>query len=390
MQSFKFGIICFALALAPAPAMVRAQAAAAAEYPDAIVPSLERAAANRPQIEAAYHGVTGAEQEGMTFLIQHMSTPDLQTLSAEFLLENVREAYVAKRAAPWAASLPDDIFLNNVLPYANVNETRDRWRKDFRERFSPLVADAKTPAEAAALLNNKIYSVLNVRYSTKRRRADQGPYESIESGLASCTGLTVLLVDACRAVGVPARFAGTPLWTNLSGNHSWVEVWDAGWHFTGAAEPTGNVLDKGWFTGRAGDAKVEHPQHAIYAVSYKRTPINFPMVWATGNKNVFAVNVTDRYTTLKEVVPEGYIQALFKVYQQNGERCAANVSLLKSGEEIFRGKSKDERFDANDHLRAKLRQGEEYDVEIELDGVKIRKRIEIGNTERVYSYKLEE
>ena len=46
--------------------------------------------------------------------------------------------------------------------------------------------------------------------------------------MASCTGLSVLLVDALRAAGIPARFAGTPAWHDDRGNHSWVEVWIGG------------------------------------------------------------------------------------------------------------------------------------------------------------------
>ena len=38
----------------------------------------------------------------------------------------------------------------------------------------------------------------------------------METGVATCTGLSILLVDACRSVGVPARIAGTPLWSNNS------------------------------------------------------------------------------------------------------------------------------------------------------------------------------
>jgi transglutaminase-like putative cysteine protease len=81
------------------------------------------------------------------------------------------------------------------------------------------VAEAKTPSAAAALLNQRIFPLLKIKYSTQRPKADQSPHESIRAGLASCTGLSVLLIDACRSVGVPARFAGTPLWTNKSGNH---------------------------------------------------------------------------------------------------------------------------------------------------------------------------
>ncbi len=165
------------------------------------------------------------------------------------------------------------------MPYASINERRDNWRRDFRKRFSHLVKEAKTPGHAAALLNQRLYPLVNVKYSTQRKKADQSPYESLNSGLASCTGLSVLLIDACRAIGVPARFVGTPLWTDGSGNHSWTEVWDNGWHFTGSAEPNGDELDKAWFIERAATAKRDDPMHAIYAVSYAKTPLKFPMVW---------------------------------------------------------------------------------------------------------------
>ena len=223
-----------------------AAAAAPAELPgpDELQSALARAADNREQIETALRQVPQAQREGMDFLVRHMPDRDLRQLTAEYLLENVAYAYRAWNEAPWQERLTKEIFLNEVLPYASVNERRDRWRKDFYDRFQPLIADCETPGRAAALLNQKIFSLLNVRYSRKRIKPDQSPYESMETGLASCTGLSILLIDACRAVAVPARFAGTPLWSDRSGNHSWVEIWDRGWHFTGAAEPAGDELDR--------------------------------------------------------------------------------------------------------------------------------------------------
>ena len=63
--------------------------------------------------------------------------------------------------------------------------------------------------------------------------------------MATCTGLSFLLVDAFWSVGIPARMAGTPMWTNMKGNHSWVEVWvDGEWYFT---EYYPEDLNKSWF-----------------------------------------------------------------------------------------------------------------------------------------------
>ncbi|MGF1582585.1 MAG: family 16 glycoside hydrolase [Gemmataceae bacterium] len=258
--------------------------------------ALVRAGKNASQLRKALAEAPESQKEGVQFLVAHMPDRDLKSLSAEFLLKHVRFAYKAWNKAPWKDRVPKAIFFNDVLPYASINERRDDWREDFYKRFRPLVAKAKSPTEAVVILNRKIFGMLKVRFSRQRPKADQSPYETIQAGKASCTGLSVLLIDACRAVGVPARLAGTPLWTNKSGNHSWVEIWDGQWHYTGAAEPSGDKLNRGWFTGRAATAKKDHRLHAIYATSFKPTGITFPLVWDRTIKYVHAVNVTDRYT----------------------------------------------------------------------------------------------
>jgi len=257
--------------------------------------ALARAGENADQLREALDNAPDDQKEGVRFLVAYMPQRDLQSLSADFLLNNVRLAYRAWNEAPWKDRLPKAIFLNEVLPYASINERRDDWREDFYQRFQPLVAGAESPARAAVILNQKIFKMLDVRFSRARPKPDQSPYETIEAGMASCTGLSVLLVDACRAVGVPARFAGTPLWANKSGNHSWVEIWDDDWHYTGAAEPAGDKLDRAWFSGRAATARRDHPLHAIYATSFKRTGMTFPVVWSRTVDYVHAVNVSDRY-----------------------------------------------------------------------------------------------
>ena len=258
--------------------------------------ALKTAGKNRTEIQRAIDDVTTDQRKGMRFLVAYMPERDLTSLTAKFLIEQTDYAYRAWRESPWTDQIPESVFFNDVLPYASINERRDNWRADFFKRFRPLVAKAKTPGEAATQLNRAVFGRVKVRYSTGRPKADQSPYESIKAGLASCTGLSVLLIDACRAVGVPARFVGTPLWADGSGNHSWVEVYnEGGWHFTGAAEPTGNQLDRGWFLGRASKAQANHRKHAIYATSYKPTGQSFPMVWLPEATYVHAINVTARY-----------------------------------------------------------------------------------------------
>ena len=320
----------------------------------------EAAGDNRSEIQRALDETPSDQVDGMEWLITHMPDEDLKTLSADFLLINCDLAYEAWRNAPWATQVSEEIFFDTILPYASVNERRDNWRKDFREKFSWVVKDAKTPSEATVLLNQQIYSMVGVKYSTDRPKADQSPYESIDAGMASCTGLSILLIDACRSAGVPARFVGTPLWYNDSGNHSWVEIWDDGWHFTGGAEPTGDKLDEAWFAGSAGKATKGDPEHAIFAVTWNDTEHHFPLVWLPDVKTYGAIDVTDRYKA-KDTSP--LIPIRIVSYGNQGKRVVVKTNILNaSGEVIFEGWTNDDSADANDHLTANLIQGETYSV----------------------------
>jgi len=327
--------------------------------------ALGEAGANRLQLEDALEKVPVDEKAGMRFLIENMPARDLKTLSAEFLLENSRLAWLALRERPWAKEIPKDVIHDALLPYASVSETRDRWRARFHEQFSPLIKDCKTPTEAAAILNQQVFPLVKVKYSTQRRRADQSPLESIETGLASCTGLSILLIDACRSVGIPARLVGTPLWSDNSGNHTWVEIWDKGWHFTGACEPTGNKLNEGWFIDRASKARTDHKLHAIYAVTFKKNGHAFPMVWARDAQDVNAVNVSDRYIALRTPIPEGHGALRIRVRNNMGRRVAVDVSVQDgSGGLLYSGPTKDDRFDSNDHLTVPVLLGSTITIRI--------------------------
>ena len=257
--------------------------------------ALARSGDNRAELTRALTAVPAEQRTGVAFLIANMPDGDLRSLRADFLLENIALAYQARARVPWGKRLPEAVFLNDVLPYANVDEERHPWRKELYELCLPLVKDCKTPGEAAHRLNSELFRKLQVRYSTKRKKPHQSPKETIEIKMASCTGLSILLSDACRSVAVPARLVGTPLWANKRGNHTWVEVWDNGWHFTGACEADPKGLDRGWFVGEAARAVKGSRVHAIYAASFRRTAVTFPLVWAPQRQDVFAENVTDRY-----------------------------------------------------------------------------------------------
>ncbi len=271
-------------------------------YRPAVLRTLAGAGPNQDQLIAAIRKAPESDRASICFLIANLPPPDVTQLTAEYLLENTRLALAARDRVPWGRDIPEPIFLNYVLPYANINERRDNWRRDFFDRFFPLVGDCRTPSEAALTLNNAIFGLLGVEYHASRRpKPDQSPYESMKAGYASCTGLSILLVDACRAVGVPARFVGTPQWTGRPGNHSWVEIWDGQWHYVGAAEPDPAGLDHAWFTAQAAKSDASQPMNRIYAAFFRKTDTSFPLVWNLNLTWVPALDVTKQYTHRAEL-----------------------------------------------------------------------------------------
>jgi hypothetical protein len=300
------GVVAVVAGLAFSTSFARADSPASvlellpSEARSAVADRLAKAGDNAGALSSAIAEAPTDQREAVGFLIANMPETDLKTLGKDYLLTNIRYAYLAREATSWGRNIPKELFFEDVLPYVSVNERRDDWRKDFYDRFLPIARESPTAAEAVKRLNVEVFKTFNVAYHpTKRPKPDQSPYESIKAGYASCTGLSILLIDACRAVGIPARMVGTPRWTDQSGNHTWVEVWDREWSFVGACEPS--KLNETWFLEKASEADETKPQNRIYATSFKATDTYFPMVWKRAARDVPGEDVTRRYTLRRKV-----------------------------------------------------------------------------------------
>lgn len=343
------------------------------EYHALIDRTIATAGDNAKELKKALKEVPRNEREGMAFLISYMPERDAKSLSADFLLENVEYAYKARAEFPWAKEVPDSVFLNDVVAYANLNENRESWRKDFYERFKKYVAPCKTMREAIDSVNKNVRNELLVDYNTKREKPDQAPYESMRQHMASCSGLSILLTDAFRAVGIPSRVAGTPAWHDDRGNHNWNEVWiDGQWRFT-EYYPSDD-LDQSWFLTDAGKAIKEDVRKAIYAASFKPTGCYFPLVWDENIRYVHAENVTDRYTSLYRAqlsaTPADGSHVALRVMvfrdkdhaEASGDRVATNLDVFKGEKQLYGGRSTGATQDMNDVLTFNVEKNQQYTV----------------------------
>lgn len=349
--------------------------------------AMVKAGENATELNKALTDAPAGQKEGMAFLIAYMPERDLKELKAEFLLENTAYAYKAREEFPWAKNIPDSIFLNEVLPYVSLNEKRENWRKDFYERFGKYVANCQTLFEAIDSVNRNIRDEVQVDYNTRREKPDQAPFESMRQHMASCTGLSILLTDAFRAVGIPSRVAGTPSWHDERGNHNWSEVWaDGKWYFTEYYFP--GQLDNAWFFADAGKAVKGDRRKAIYASSFQPTDVYFPLVWDENIRYVYAANVTDRYTDLykshlSSISADGvHVPLKVMVFKdkkhacQSEDRVATNMDVFRGKLQMGGGRSAGPTQDMNDVLTFMLEKNHNYTVNY-VDGEGKLKSVEV-------------
>lgn len=349
--------------------------------------AMVKAGENATELNKALTDAPAGQKEGMAFLIAYMPERDLKELKADFLLENTAYAYKAREEFPWAKNIPDSIFLNEVLPYVSLNEKRENWRKDFYERFGKYVANCQTLFEAIDSVNRNIRDEIQVDYNTRREKPDQAPFESMRQRMASCTGLSILLTDAFRAVGIPSRVAGTPSWHDERGNHNWSEVWaDGKWYFTEYYFP--GQLDNAWFFADAGKAVKGDRRKAIYASSFQPTDVYFPLVWDENIRYVYAANVTDRYTDLykshlSSISADGaHVPLKVMVFKdkkhasQSEDRVATNMDVFRGKLQMGGGRSAGPTQDMNDVLTFMLEKNHNYTVNY-VDGEGKLKSVEV-------------
>ena len=99
--------------------------------------TLALAGKNREQLVKVLEAFEPGEvRNAAAFLIAYMPSTDARTLDAEFLKKNTALALNAWKESPWKEDVSFDLFCNDILPYASLNEKREDWRSGFHKRFA--------------------------------------------------------------------------------------------------------------------------------------------------------------------------------------------------------------------------------------------------------------
>ena len=206
------------------------------------------------EIEAGLSLCSEEEALLIKFFYGTMPLRDAGEYPFEIFLSYVRHALWLRKTIDWCKKLPEDLFVHDVLYYRINSEDISDCRSFFYEQLKDRIAGLDK-YQAAVEIN--YWCVEHATYEMADDRT-AGPMTMYRSGKGRCGEESTFTVTALRSVGLAARQVYTPRWAHCDDNHAWVEVWVNGeWHFLGACEPE-EKLDRGWFTGPAGQALLIH------------------------------------------------------------------------------------------------------------------------------------
>lgn len=152
---------------------------------------------------------------------------DTETVSAEYLIEEIETAFEAWQTAPDFISRDFDLFCRYVLPYRIGNEPLEPYRKRHFEQFrrirdSLIINDDR--------LIKELYHEFDRVRKYKNSRLMWGypislPRSKVEQARrGSCRHMSEYYVLTLRACGIPATIDYVNHWGNRSQGHEWVVV----------------------------------------------------------------------------------------------------------------------------------------------------------------------
>ena len=239
---------------------------------------------------------------------------------------------------PWSEPVPRHIEQAALLPNTVLDEKPCDWRAALEAIFRPMVKDCRTAREAVLTTASNMTKATGVYYSTERRHPAMNPMEALNEKKVSCTGQSIMLVCALRAIGIPARAVGVGSWGHIRGNHTWCEAWfDGDWHMIEFNEKDFNT---GWVMEYLGMLRPHYPLQRVYAVSPDSVDGFFPAVWNPW-AHIAAEDVTERYLAFsrqwyeKKGLPQGCQRLMLDIHPRPDQ--AVSIHLENAdGQEIAR------------------------------------------------------
>lgn len=265
---------------------------------------------------------------------------DLETITADFLINQIDYAFLAWREKPWAKTLLFDDFCEYILPYRGSNEPLEPWRETFWGKYKDIdrnMNDPSDPIEAASLINDDIKSWFSFDPRYYYHPTDQGLAEMLKNRMGRCEDMTNLTIYAMRANALAVTSDYTPYWANAGNNHAWNAI----------LTPDGKVTPFMGAERNPGKYRLANKMAKVYRKMFSQQKGNLVFQekkqekiprWLAGKSYIDVtadyIDVCDVTVIFKREVPDS-VDIVYLCVFNSGEWKAIHWGRIKNGSAVF-------------------------------------------------------
>ncbi|MEA5259586.1 hypothetical protein VB264_17440 [Arcicella aquatica] len=152
-----------------------------------------------------------------------IESSDLETIKADFLIQNIDLAFHVWRTYPWAKHLTFEQFCEYLLPYKISNEPLLPWREKQMKKYAWLPDSLPNKSDAInatrVLYNNLKWFLLNKKLWGYLPLVGSDNLHTAKAG--TCYNKTDLNMFVMRAMGLAVTRDFVLYWGNRDSNHYW-------------------------------------------------------------------------------------------------------------------------------------------------------------------------
>lgn len=158
---------------------------------------------------------------------------DIRTLTADYLIRNIEQAFDLWENGRWATHLDFDEFCEYLLPYKCIElQPPTDWRTELREvcrgNIDRLERECKEFNNSASVAAQEINRVATGSFLRYTKQLDLYPIfrattlQALPYG--TCAESCTCAIQLMRSKGIPAAIDFTPQWPNRKYGHYWLAV----------------------------------------------------------------------------------------------------------------------------------------------------------------------
>ncbi len=166
-----------------------------------------------------YHSVL----DSLGLAIRYRTDNDAETMTAEYFIRNIDQAFLSWRGNPWSQNYSEDIFRRYILPYRIDAEELTDWRTFFIERYTPMIDTMTVRRDVrsvAGLIIRDVKSWFGFHRDALVLKPALTVREAFAYGKGECGSIADIFVLALRAMGIAATVDRIPVWGTSNGGHA--------------------------------------------------------------------------------------------------------------------------------------------------------------------------